>query len=177
MNVNERIQTGIPGLDHVLGGGLRTSSIYLLRGASGTGKTTLGLQFVLEGVRRGERCLYLTLSETRGQLDMIARFYGWTLEGVEVHDLARRDDADERRSAYTVFRPAEVELEELSRAIQEQLARVQPARLVLDALSELRLLSDAPFRYRCELIALSDRVLGCNCTGWLLDTDGLRGVQ
>lgn len=171
MNVNERIQTGIPGLDHVLGGGLRASSIYLLRGASGTGKTTLGLQFVLEGVRRGERCLYLTLSETRGQLDMIARSYGWTLEGVEIHDLARRDDADERRSAYTVFRPAEVELEELSRAIQEQLARVQPARLVLDALSELRLLSDAPFRYRRELIALSDRALGCNCTGWLLDTD------
>ena len=171
MSADERIQTGVPGLDHILGGGLPASSLYLLKGAPGTGKTTLGLQFLVEGARRGERCLYLGLSETRGQLTAIASSYGWSLGGIEIHDMRRRGVEGEQRSAYTVFSPSEVELEEISREIHEQIARVQPARLVLDSLSEIRLLSDEPFRYRRELLVLSDRIVGRGCTGWLIDVD------
>ena len=174
----QRIQTGVPGLDHILAGGLPAGSLYLLKGAPGTGKTTLGLQFLLEGARRRERCLYLGLSETRGQLSAIASSYGWSLEGIEIHDMRRLEGADAQRNAYTIFSPSEVELEEISREIHEQMARVQPARLVLDSLSEIRLLSDDSFRYRRELLALSGRIAERDCTGWLTDVEsrGNEGV-
>lgn len=177
MIADERVSTGIPGLDSILGGGLPANALYLLKGAPGTGKTTLGLQYLVEGARRGETCLYLGLSETRGQLAAIARSYGWTLDGIEIHEMRRRGGVEEARTAYTVFNPSEIELDEISREIHEQVNRVQPARLVIDSLSEIRLLSDDPFRYRRELLVLSDRITGRKCTGWLIDveTEGNEG--
>jgi circadian clock protein KaiC len=168
---SERIQTGVPGLDSILGGGLIGQSLYLLKGAPGTGKTTIGLQFLLEGAKRGEKSLYLGLSETCGQLDSLAKSFGWSLDGIEIHDMRRRGESHDKRSSYTVFSPSEVELEEISREILEQIDRVQPVRLVLDSLSEIRLLADDPFRYRRELLVLSDQIAGRRCTGLLLDVE------
>lgn len=168
---DERVQTGVPGLDPIVGGGLVRDALYLIRGAPGTGKTTLSLQFLLEGAKRGEKCLYLGLSETRGQLGALANSFGWSLDGIEIHDMRRRGGAHEKRAAYTVFSPAEVELEEIAREIMEQVDRVQPARLVLDSLSEIRLLADDPFRYRREILTLSDQLAQRGCTGLLLDVD------
>jgi circadian clock protein KaiC len=173
MPTEERVKTGVPGLDEIVGGGLPPRALYLLKGDPGTGKTTMGLQFLLEGARRGEKCLYLCLAETRGQLTGIAAAYGWSLDGVEIHEMRRRggvaDEAD--RAGYTVFSPSEVELEEISRELLEQFERVKPTRLVLDSLSEIRLLAEDPSRYRRELLALSDRIAGDPCTGWLIDVE------
>lgn len=169
---NERIWTGVPGLDLVLGGGLIGDSLYLVKGAPGTGKTTIGLQFLIEGAKRRERCLYLGLSETRGQLASLARSFSWSLDGIEIHDMSRRgESAESKRSAYTVFNPAEMELGEISREILQQVDRVKPARLVLDSLSEIRLLAEAPFRYRRELLALCDQITEKQCTGLLIDVE------
>jgi len=167
----ERVPTGVPGLDTVVSGGLIGGSLYLVKGSPGTGKTTLGLQFLLEGVKRGESCLYLGLSETRGQLGSLAESFGWDLAGVEIHDMRRRGESDAGRSAYTVFSPSEVELEEISREILQEVDRVKPARLVLDSLSEIRLLAEDPYRYRRELLVLSDQISGRGCTGLVLDVD------
>lgn len=168
----DRVQTGVSGLDPILGGGLIRESIYLLKGAPGTGKTTLALQLLLAGARRGERCLYIGLSETRGQLLSLARSHGWTLDGLHIHDLRRGGErSEERPSAYTVFSPSEVELEEIAREILEQVERVQPALLVLDSLSEIRLLAEDAFRYRRELLALTDQIAARKCTGWFIDVD------
>jgi circadian clock protein KaiC len=168
---DERLKTGVPGLDRILGGGLIPESLYLVKGAPGTGKTTIGLQFLIEGAKRGETCLYLGLSETRGQLGVLAKSFGWRLDGIESHDMRRRGGTDEKRAAYTIFSPSEVELEEIGREIMEQVDRVKPARLVLDSLSEIRLLAEDPFRYRREVMTLSDQITQRRCTGLLIDVD------
>lgn len=169
----ERVPTGVAGLDEIVGGGLPSGGLYLLKGQPGTGKTTLGLQFLLEGARRGEKCLYLCLAETTGQLTSIAEAFGWSLDGVDVHEMRRRGGTgtDAERAGYTVFSPSEVELEEISRELLEQLDRSQPTRLVLDSLSEIRLLAEDPARYRRELLALSDHIANRRCTGMLIDVE------
>ncbi len=168
---DERLQTGVPGLDPVMGGGLVPGALYLLKGAPGTGKTTIGLQFLIEGARRGEKCLYLGLSETRGQLQAIATSFGWSLDGIEIHDMRRRGQSDQKRSAYTVFTPSEVELDEISNEILEQVDRIKPTRLVLDSLSEIRLLAEDAFRYRREVLTLSDQITQRGSTGLLIDVE------
>lgn len=170
---HERVQTGVPGFDEILGGGMPAKGLYLLKGQPGTGKTTMGLQYLLEGARRGERCLYLCLSETVGQLTSIANAFGWKLDGIEVHQMRRRPGTGNgaSRGGYTVFSPSEVELEEISRELLEHLDRVRPTRLVLDSLSQIRLLAEDPSRYRRELLGLSDQISRRHCTGWLLDVE------
>ena len=167
----QRVQTGVPGLDPILGGGLVPETSYLLKGTPGTGKTTIGLQFLIEGARQGEKCLYLGLSETRGQIASLAKSFGWEIDGIEVHDMRCRGKNDEKRAAYTVFSPSEVELEEIAREIMEQVERVRPARLVLDSLSEIRFLAEDPFRYRRELLTLNDRLAERGCTSLLIDIE------
>jgi len=161
----------VPGLDEILNGGLPAGGNYLLLGQPGTGKTTIGLQFLVEGARHGEKCLYLCMAETHGQLKAMAESFGWTLDGIEVHEMRRRGRSvgDEERAGYTVFSPSEVELEEISRELLEQVEKVQPSRLVLDSLSELRMLADSPARYRRELLSLSDQLAGRSCTSWFID--------
>lgn len=163
-----RISTGIAGLDDVLGGGLPRHRLYLIEGNPGTGKTTLALQFLLEGVRRGERVLYVTLSETKAELLDVAHSHGWSLDGVAMYELEPIQEYAEQQD-YTVFHPAEVELGETTRRILQQVEEVSPARVVFDSLSELRLLAQRPLRYRRHILALKQFFAGRSSSVLLLD--------
>ena len=148
-----RVATAIEGLDAILGGGLPAGHLYLLEGSPGTGKTTLALQFLLDGVRRGEPVLYVTLSETKQELTEVAASHGWTLDRIETHELSP-DAALQPDAQYTVFRPSEVELGLTMKTVMDLVERVRPSRIVFDSLSEMRLLAGEPLRYRRQILAL-----------------------
>ena len=164
-----RVQLGCPGLDNILGGGLPAGRLYLLEGDPGAGKTTLSLQFVAEGVKQGERTLYITLSESSSELNFAARAHGLQIEGVEIVELLPDEDDLRPEQQYTVFHPAEVELNDRMQRIVKEVRRVKPDRLVLDALSELRMLAKDPLRYRRQILSLKDFMHDQNCTVLLLD--------
>jgi circadian clock protein KaiC len=166
---DERSPTGISGLDEVLGGGLPCSRLHLIDGHPGVGKTTLALQFLLTGVARGERCLYVTLSETRDELDSVADSHGWNLAGIEVIELSQVQTALTAQAQNTLFQPAELELSNLSKLLLERVGSIQPHRLVLDSLSEMRLLAQNPLRYRRQILTLKQHFAPLNCTVLLLD--------
>src|SRR3954469_21808874 len=157
-------RTGMAGLDSVLGGGLPRNRLYLVDGNPGVGKTTLALQFLLEGVRLGEKCLYVTLSETKTELDAVAESHGWSLEGMAVIELSQIESALSAQSQNSLFQPAEVELTNLSKLLLQRIAEVQPLRLVLDSLSEMRLLAQNPLRYRRQILTLKQRFAEIDCT-------------
>lgn len=161
--------TGIAGLDEVLDGGFAPSRLYLIDGDPGSGKTTLGMQFLLEGVRAGERCLYVTLAETKVELEATARSHGWNLEGLDVLEVIPGDELLSPDHQITLFHPSEVELSETTRAIFSAVERLQPRRVVIDSLSELRLLSQSSLRYRRQILALKRYFIGSDCTVLLLD--------
>ena len=168
MTSTPRVETSIAGLDAILGGGLPAERLYLVEGDPGTGKTTLALQFLLAGVRRGEPALYVTLSETHDELRAVAESHGWTLDGVAIHELA--SDASLRADTqYTVFHPSEVELGDTMNTVLATLERVRPRRVVFDSLSEMRLLARDPLRYRRQVLALKQFFVGLDCTVLLLD--------
>jgi len=164
-----RASTGIGGLDDVLHGGLIRGRLYLLDGNPGAGKTTLALQFLLEGVRAGEKCLYVTLSETSEELAEGARSHGWDLGGIEMHELIAQHEDLDGQNQLTMYSPAEVELTETTRRILDAINRVRPSRMVLDSLSELRLLAQSSLRYRRQILALKQFFVGKNSTVLLLD--------
>lgn len=164
-----RTTTGISGLDNILCGGLAAHRLYLVDGNPGVGKTTLALQFLLEGVRLGERCLYVSLSETRDELDAVADSHGWSLDGIDVIELSQVDQLLTANSQNTLFQPAEVELTNLSRLLTTEFDRVQPARMVLDSLSEMRLMAQSALRYRREILRLKQHFATRRCTVLLLD--------
>ena len=167
--VLERTATGIPGLDHILCGGLASRRMYLVEGSPGVGKTTLAMQFLFEGVRRGERCLYVTLSETRDELEDVAASHGWTLEGIEIVELSQVDNLFKAGSQNTLFQPAEVELTALSDLLVAEYERVRPARMVLDSLSEVRLMAQSALRYRRQILQFKHHFGSSDCTVMLLD--------
>jgi circadian clock protein KaiC len=173
--VPQRSQTGVPGLDDVLAGGLISHRLYLVDGDPGAGKTTLALQFLLEGVAQGERCLYVTLSETKEELIAGAASHGWSLEGIDIFELIsdQQDLADDAQ--VTMYHPSEVELSETTRKVLDIVARTNPARLVFDSLSELRLLAQNPLRYRRQILALKQFFVGRKCTVLLLDDRTAQG--
>jgi circadian clock protein KaiC len=146
--------TGILGLDHLLHGGLPRNRMHLIEGEPGTGKTTLALQFLLDGRRLGEDGLYVTLSETTDELNDVAHSHGWTLDGLVVFQLA--PIAERAADEYTLYHPAEIELADLTKAVLERVETVRPARVVFDSLSELRLLARDPLRYRRQILGLKD---------------------
>ena len=146
--------TGIAGLDQLLHGGLPRDRMHLIEGEPGTGKTTLALQFLLEGQRQGERGLYVTLSETDQELHHVAASHGWTLDGIDVYQLAAA--AERTADDYTLYHPAEIELGDLTKAVLEHVDIVKPTRVVFDSLSELRLLARDPLRYRRQILGLKD---------------------
>ncbi|HET6912202.1 MAG TPA: ATPase domain-containing protein [Rhodanobacteraceae bacterium] len=164
-----RISTGSPGLDDILGGGYDPERMYLYEGQPGTGKTTLALQFLLEGVRRGERSLYISLSETERELELVARRHGWSLEGITIFELVPPEITLDPGQELTVLQPAEMELSETSQLIFDKVEEVNPTRVVIDSLSELRLLAQSPLRYRRQVLALKHFFSSRKSTVILLD--------
>lgn len=166
---NPRISTGIGGLDDILNGGLPSGHLYLIEGDPGTGKTTLALQFLLEGAARGETCMYVTLSESKQELEQVAASHGWSLEKIVLFEMIPSDDDLSPEAQYTVFHPSEVELADTMTAIMGQVNTVHPERVVFDSLSEFRMLARDPLKYRRQILALKRHFSGRNCTVLLLD--------
>ena len=161
--------TGIAGLDLVLGGGLTRRRLYLVEGLPGSGKTTLAIQYLLEGLRSGERVLYFTLSETEDELRAVAASHGLSLEGVSICELMPTSEALEPDQQNTVFHPSEVELGETVRDLLAQTDRVRPDRVVIDSLSELRLLAGSSLRFRRQILAFKHLFTERGCTVLMLD--------
>jgi circadian clock protein KaiC len=164
-----RISTGSDGLDSILGGGFDANRLYLYEGRPGSGKTTIALQFLLEGARGGEPVLYVTLSETETELKLVAKRHGWSLDGIDIFELVPPETTLDPERELTVFHPAEMELSETTNLIFERVERLNPTRVVLDSLSELRLLAQSPLRYRRQVLALKHFFTSRNCTVVLLD--------
>ena len=160
--------SGIAGLDDVMRGGFARDRFYLIEGVPGAGKTTLALQFLLEGAKRGEPVLYVTLSETAAELRAVAVSHGWSLDGVHLHEpiISPEDMAED---SYTVFHPAEVELGQTTEMILSEVERLSPLRVVIDSVSEIRLLAGSPLRYRRQILALKRYFAGRRCTVLMLD--------
>ena len=169
MNDPARLSTGVEGLDEILGGGLDADRVYLVEGQPGTGKTTLALQFLLEGARLGETTLYLSLSETEQEIQVVAHRHGWSLDGVTVVELSTLDASLDPDHELTVFQPSTVELSETTKGITERIEALNPVRVVVDSLSEMRILAQSPLRYRRQILALKHFFTGRRCTVLLLD--------
>ena len=159
-----RISTGNAGLDDILGGGIDPERMYLFEGQPGSGKTTLALEFLLEGVRAGEPTLYITLSETERELRL-----RWSLNGITIFELIPPETTLDPSQELTVLHPAEMELSETTQMILDRVEALAPARIVLDSLSELRLLAQSPLRYRRQILALKHFFSGRKSTVVLLD--------
>ena len=163
------VAAGIEGLDNILGGGFTPNRIYLVEGDPGSGKTTLALQYLLEGRRHGEKGMYVSLSETKEELEGVARSHGWNLDGIYCHELLPSDESLLPDGQTRLFHPSEVELSDTTRAILAEVDRRKPARVVFDSLSEMRLLAQHPLRYRRQVLALKQFFIGRECTVLLLD--------
>src|SRR5579871_3269656 len=164
-----KVSAGVPGFDDVLGGGFPAGRLYLLEGDPGTGKTTLALQFLLEGARLGDRVAFITLSESRIELTASAESHGWSLDGIDIREYVATADALTPDGQVTMFRPSEVELIKTVRHVLRDIEAIKPDRVVVDSLSELRLLAQDSFRYRRQLLALKEFFLSRRCTVLLLD--------
>jgi circadian clock protein KaiC len=167
---NARVGTGVRGLDEVLHGGFIRDRLYLVDGNPGSGKTTLALHFLRDGVRLGERCLYVTLSETKEELIEGATSHGWSLEGIDIVELIADHQATVLGDGdLTMIQPSDVELSETMTRILAAVERVRPARMVIDSLSEMRLLAQSSLRYRRQILALKQYFVGRGCTLLMLD--------
>jgi circadian clock protein KaiC len=167
--MSDRAASGIEGLDDILRGGFTPNRLYVIEGVPGSGKTTLAMQFLLEGVRRSEPVLYVTLSETEEELREVADSHGWSLDGITIRQLVPTEESLDPDQQYTMFHPSEVELSETTKVILSDVERTKPTRVVFDSLSELRLLATNPLRYRRQILALKQFFSGRNCTVLLLD--------
>jgi circadian clock protein KaiC len=163
------IRSGVDGLDHVLNGGLAPNRMYLIEGIPGSGKTTLALQFLMAGVARGGRCLYVTLSESEVELRASAQSHGWDLEGIRIQEIAVSEDSLHPEKRYTMFHASEVELAETTKAVLALAEEMRPTLLVFDSLSELRLLAENPLRYRRQILALKQHFSRQKCTVLFID--------
>jgi circadian clock protein KaiC len=164
-----RVRIGITGVDDILLGGLLPNRLYLVQGDPGAGKTTFGLQFLLQGKAEGERSLYVTLSESAEELIAGAASHQWSLDGIEILELAAKEEDLQVDTQVTMYNPSEVELTETTKAVVETFNRVKPSRVIFDSLSEFRLLAQSSLRYRRQVLALKQFFIGKGCTVLLLD--------
>jgi len=162
-------RTGIAGLDNVLGGGLERGRVFLLEGAPGTGKTTIATQFLLAGAKAGERCLYITLSENEDELRAGAASHGWDLSGIDLFELIPPENLLDEDQQQSLLYSSDLELGETTKRIFEAFERVKPHRIVLDSLSEIRLLAQSSLRYRRQILSLKHYFARQGTTVLLLD--------
>lgn len=163
------LSSGVPGLDRILSGGLTRDRLYLVEGEPGTGKTTLALQFLNEGVRQGESVLYITLAETSVELRSVAQSHGWSMDGIHIEEIIPDESALDPDQQYSIFHPSEIELGTTTQRILAAVEKYRPSRAVLDSLSELQLLAESPLRYRRQVLALKQYLASRNCTTIFLD--------
>ena len=161
--------TGIQGLDDILGGGLPAHRSYLIEGNPGAGKTTLAMQFLLAGAHHSEKCVYVTLSETRAELEASAASHDWSLEKIRIVELTASEDELRRDNQLAMFQPSELELGSTLEVILKVVEEVGPTRVVIDSLSEFRLLAQSSLRYRRQILALKQFFAGRRCTVLFLD--------
>lgn len=161
--------TGLHGLDVIIAGGLPCNCLYLVQGDPGSGKTTLALQFLFEGLRRGETVLYITLSEVRQELEMVASAHGWSLEGIPLLEFSAIESLLQPEAQTTVFHASEMELGKVSELLRNEIGKHRPKRVVFDSLSEFRLLAETPLRYRRQLLNLKQELARQGSTVLLLD--------
>jgi circadian clock protein KaiC len=164
-----RLSSGIEELDHILGGGFPARRLFLIEGAPGSGKTTLALQFLLAGAKNSEKGFYVTFSESEDEIRAVAESHGWTLDGVHLQELSTLGDRLKNEEQYTVFQPADVELSETVQRVVDDVRRLKPQRVVIDSLSEIRLVARDPLRYRRQILALKEILSECNCTVFFLE--------
>ncbi len=165
----EFMSTGIPGLDAVLSGGLTRDRLYLVEGEPGTGKTTLAMQFLNDGARRGETVVYVTLAETSIELKAVAASHGWDMQRVHLHEIIPGESILSADEHYTMFHPAEVEMGSTTQQILDVIEKLKPSRVVIDSLSELQLLAKSALRYRRQVLGLKQYFATRACTVLLLD--------
>ena len=164
------VTSGLPTLDYILRGGFAANRIHLIEGEPGAGKTTLGLQFLREGARKGERCLYITLSEGKDELLHVAETHGWDqLDGIEIFELVPPELSLDPEREQSILYASDLELGETVRLVMDEVARVAPARVVFDSLSEIRLLAQGALRFRRQVLALKHFFASRHCTVLFLD--------
>jgi circadian clock protein KaiC len=161
--------SGLAGLDDILRGGFPRGCLFLISGTPGTGKTTLAMQFLLEGIRRGETCLYISLAETEQEVQKVAASHGWDLTKLHIHALVPSERNLSADSQLTVFNPSELELGETTEALLAAANAHRPQRVVIDSMSELRLIAQNALRYRRQILALKQFFAERDCTVLLLD--------
>ncbi len=166
----QRVSFGIAGLDDILYGGLPAGHVYLLEGTPGAGKTTIALRLVLSNCEAGRKVLYITLSESKQELHAVAASHGWKLDAVPIFELAPQEDSLRPEQQYSVFNPEDVELDHLTDLMSKKVDEVQPSVIIVDSLSELRLLARDSFRYRRQTLALKNFFEERNCTVLLIDS-------
>jgi circadian clock protein KaiC len=170
MNVDSTYcNTGIPGLDHILQKGLPRNRMYVLEGEPGSGKTTMALQFLMEGVKRGENSLYISFSETEDELQAVAESHNWDLEKIHLIDLSSLERELISRTHTTLFHPSELELNQITENLLKKIEEISPARIVFDSVSEMRLLAENPLRYRRQILALKQSLAKRSSTVFFLD--------
>ncbi|HEY8578026.1 MAG TPA: ATPase domain-containing protein [Devosia sp.] len=166
----DKAMIGVPGLDNILVGGLARGHLYLLEGSPGTGKTTIALSFLLEGHQRGEKGLYVTLSETEGELRLTANSHGWEIDDkFEVFELAPPESLLDSEQQQTLLYSSDLELGEATKSMFAAVEQAKPDRIVLDSLSEIRLLAQSSLRYRRQILLLKHYFARNGATVLMLD--------
>ena len=174
---SQLVKTGIRGLDSILRGGLAPRRLYLVEGDPGSGKTTLALQFLTAGVRNGERCMFVTLSESFEELRATTENHGLSLDGIHVLEMLASEESLKPDARYTMFHPSEVELSETTKSVLAEAERLRPTRLVFDSLSELRLMAQNSLRHRRQVLALKQFFARQDCTVIFIDDRTAEGAD